>query len=122
MSPHLLAAIYLGESLVGLTIQLAGLTRIAPPPGSPTPVARLVRRGMLRTALSRVFTSSVYVTVGVVSLMTTGILSPTTLIVFGGLQLLWIYNAGADAVLRWRLDRHDGATGPVRAGMRQLGR
>jgi hypothetical protein len=68
---------------------------------------RLATRGYVRTAACRVADAVVYVTVAAVQMagarVNGGDLTPEALVIFSGVQLLWLGNAAADILTRRRL-------------------
>ncbi len=95
-----LAVVFLAVSILSLTIQVAGLRRMLPT-GETSP---LVRRGMRRTATSRVVASATYVALAGAGLAAQNSFPGASLVVFTAVQLMWIVNARLDVQLRRRLD------------------
>jgi hypothetical protein len=67
-------------------------------------VSRLVRRGMIRTALCRVLAAVIYVVLSILELVYRNNFPLASLCVFIFVQFMWELNAVADVMLRRRLE------------------
>lgn len=93
------AITFLGVSLLSLTVYVAALVSLI---GDPVPSSQHAYRGLLRTAVSRVFVACLYITLAV--LVLTKAVNPwTSLIVFTAAQVCWQINSALDIRLRRKL-------------------
>lgn len=99
MNQMVLHVVFLGVSILSLTIYLVGLFRIALRGRSD-----VVRRGLLRTSASRVLAGVGYVALATVTLILQKEFPTLVILVFSGVQVLWWSNAIADVILSRSLD------------------
>lgn len=110
MTSGVLLWLMVAVSATSLVLQSAALAHMLRQQAASTP-ERLAGRGYVRTAGCRVAAAGVYVTVAL--LQVTGVringsggLSPESLVIFSGVQTLWLANAGMDIIVRRKLSQH----------------
>lgn len=94
-----LVLVFLLVSCLSLVFQTLAFVRLATRRAR-TPTEELVGSGYLRTVGCRVLAATVYVAVAGIQLAGAGTLSFEALVVFTGVQLLWIGNSLMDIRIR----------------------
>lgn len=99
-----LVLVFLLVSCLSLVFQLLAFIRLALRHAR-TPVEELVGGGYLRTVACRVLAATIYVVVAASQLAGSGTLSAEALVVFGGIQALWLVNSAMDIRIRRTLSQ-----------------